>query len=138
MGSIFPNRRVAGQRPLDPVAGGAARVAGGSSLSRPRFAASLLAALALMQGAACEPARRNVPAPDLAARAESVLNREKALLVEDLGHYALVFSVEQAQLLAFMRQIRVFGDAAELVLGTAQGFEPHGGGLAGPSRDADR
>jgi hypothetical protein len=73
--------------------------------------------------------KAGVAEPDLAARVESALEREKARLAEDLGHYALVFPVEQAQLLAFMRRVRIFGSAHQLVLGTAQGFEPHGGGL---------
>ena len=96
---------------------------------RTQIATRFLALLAATPMVACDAAPPAVPAPDLAARVESVLEREKARLVEDLGHYALVFSVEQAQLLAFMRPVRVFGETHELVLGTAQGFEPHGGGL---------
>jgi hypothetical protein len=96
---------------------------------RTRIASRFLALLALIPAAACERAHPVVPEPDLEARVAAVLEREKARLVEDLGHYALVFSVEQEQLLAFMRQVRVFGDVDELVLGTAQGFESHGGGL---------
>ena len=101
----------------------------GSSGVRPRFAAILFAALVLLPAAACESAPREVPGLQLAARVESNLERRKALLEEDLGHYGLVFPVEQAELLAFMRQIRVFGGDPELVLGTAYGFESHGGGL---------
>jgi hypothetical protein len=96
--------------------------------------AGSLAVLALTPLLACDAPPRDLPKaevaePDLAARVESVLDREKARLAEDLGHYALVFPVEQDQLLAFLRRVRVFGSAGELVLGTAQGFEPHGGGL---------
>ena len=101
----------------------------GSSRARPRFAAGLLAALVLTPAAACEPAPRDFPGLRLAARVESFLDRDKQALEEDLGHYGLVFPVEQAELLAFMRQIRVFGGAHALVLGTAYGFESHGGGL---------
>ena len=105
-------------------------MAGGSNLSRSRFAARVAAlALTLMLAAACGSAPRELPGLDLAARVELVLDREKARLVQDLGHYALVFPVDQTELLAFMRQIRVFGDAPELVLGVVQGFESHGGGL---------
>jgi hypothetical protein len=101
----------------------------GSSRSRPRFAAILFAGLVLIPAAACEPAPRDVPGLQLAARVESHLEGKKVLLEEDLGHYGLVFPVEQATLLAFMRQIRAFGGDRELVLGTAYGFESHGGGL---------
>ena len=102
---------------------------GGSGFSRPRFAAILLAALMLTPAGACEPAPRDFPGRQLAERVESHLEREKARLAEDPAHYGLVFPVEQADLLAFLRQIRVFGDDHALVLGTAVGFESHGGGL---------
>jgi hypothetical protein len=47
----------------------------------------------------------------------------------NLGHYALVYPVEQADLTAFLRPIRVYGEPGDLHLGSEHGAEPHGGGI---------
>jgi len=77
-------------------------------------------------------AAADVPGLALADRVEARLTRDRAALKSSLSHYALVFPVEQADLLTFMEQVRVFPGAdapGDLVLGTDYGLEPHGGGL---------
>jgi hypothetical protein len=96
---------------------------------RPWLAALLLASLAPAPAGAGAPEPAESPALALMARVESRLALERPSLVADLSHYGLVFPVAQAELLAYMRQIRVLGDGQELALGTAYGFESHGGGL---------
>jgi hypothetical protein len=84
----------------------------------------LLAAAAL----ACRP-EPPLPGLELLARVEARLEHEREALRPMLDHYGLLFPVEQAELLAFMRQIRVHGAGDDLVLGTDFGPESHGGGL---------
>jgi hypothetical protein len=71
----------------------------------------------------------DVPGLGLAERVEGELQRRPDPFANDPGHQSLVFPVPQPELLAFMRQIRVFGDPGALVLDTAHGFESHGAGL---------
>jgi hypothetical protein len=70
-----------------------------------------------------------VPGLRLAERVEAELVRRPDAFPNDPGHRSLVFPVSQQELLAFMRQIRVFGDPGDLVLGTSYGWESHGAGL---------
>jgi hypothetical protein len=90
-----------------------------------------LALFAAAAALACAPERPQGPLPGLAllARVEARLERERAALRPMLDHYGLVFPVEQSELHAFMRQIRVHGDGDDLALGTDFGPESHGGGL---------
>ncbi|HKJ25752.1 MAG TPA: hypothetical protein VKB65_13075 [Myxococcota bacterium] len=78
-----------------------------------------------------EPPRGPDPLPGraLAARVERQLEADRPRLALSPGHYGLVFPIEPADLDAFMEQIRVYGDADEVVLGTDRGFESHGGGI---------
>jgi len=72
------------------------------------------------------------PATRLMERAEARVGRARDELKASLNHYQLVESVSQEDLLHFMAQVRVFAGAErpeDLVLGTAYGVEPHGGGL---------
>lgn len=85
----------------------------------------MLASLALAGVAAGQP----VPGDALRARVEAELGRMRGPLRANLGHYALVFPVEQSDLLAFLRPVRVYGKPGDLHLGTDHGAEPHGGGL---------
>jgi hypothetical protein len=66
---------------------------------------------------------------ELLARIETRLERDREVLRPRLSHYGLVFPVEPAVLHAFMQQIRVHGEADQLVLGTASSLELHGGGV---------
>jgi hypothetical protein len=89
----------------------------------------LLLALAAALGCTRETPRDDFPGMRLLARVEARLAREQPALEPMLDHYGLVFPVTQAELRAFMQQIRVHGDGADLVLGTEFGPESHGGGL---------
>lgn len=97
------------------------------SFATPRCLA-LLAVAAIL---ACSPDAPPQPLPgmQLRARAEAHLRQHEASLAQDLAHYGAVFPVSQADLDAFMGQIRFYGEGADLVLGTAYGLEIHGGGL---------
>jgi hypothetical protein len=97
----------------------------------PPLARRCLPLLAAAAALACGPERPPAPLPGLAllARVESRLERERPALRPMLDHYGLLFPVEPADLLAFMRQIHVHGDGDDLALGTAFGPESHGGGL---------
>lgn len=72
---------------------------------------------------------RSFPGARLEIQVEAHLDGDRASLKQNFGHYALVFPVEQSDLVAFMRQIRVFGRPGDLVLGTEYGVESHGGGV---------
>lgn len=69
------------------------------------------------------------PAMALLERAEARLDDERELLRPRLGHYGLVFSISQAELAAFMTQIRVHGEGADLTLGVVRQPESHGGAV---------
>ena len=71
----------------------------------------------------------DAPGQALAARVEAELERRPDPFANDPSHQVLVAPVPQPALLAFMRQIRIFGARGELVLGTAHGLETHGAGL---------
>ena len=73
--------------------------------------------------------RADFPGTKLLARIEARLERERVALKPMLAHYGLVFPVQQDDLAAFMRQVRVHGNGPDLALGTAFAPEPHGGGL---------
>lgn len=93
-----------------------------------------LAGLVLLLTGTPPPAVGTPPSPPLPGRAlaervERQLVADRARLALSPSHYGLVFPIEQADLLAFMRQIRVYGDGREVVLGTDRGFESHGGGI---------
>lgn len=85
--------------------------------------------LAALAAAAPSPVPDPAAGPGLAERVEARLAGQRDALRPLLGHYGLVFPVEEAELRAFMRPIRVFGEPGALVLGTAHGLESHGGGL---------
>lgn len=99
--------------------------------SRPQALASLLlASLCVVPAAAASRAvPADVPGRALAARVEAELARRPDAFANDPAHQSLVSPVPQPVLLEFMRQIRVFGAAGDLVLGTAHGLETHGAGL---------
>jgi hypothetical protein len=88
-----------------------------------------LAPLAAAAALACAPERPAFPGLALLARVEARLERERGALRPMLDHYGLLFPVEQADLHAFMRQVRFHGDGDDLALGTEFGPESHGGGL---------
>lgn len=79
--------------------------------------------------AASRAASPDAPGQALAARVEAELARRPDPFANDPSHQVLVAPVPQPVLLAFMRQVRIFGARGELVLGTAHGFETHGAGL---------
>jgi hypothetical protein len=76
-----------------------------------------------------EPPGEPLPGRALAARVERQLEADRGRLALSPSHEALVFPLEQRELLAFMDRVRVWGDDREVVLGTDRGFESHGGGL---------
>jgi hypothetical protein len=70
------------------------------------------------------------PGMQLRARLETHLRNERRVLQETLEHYALIFDdVSQEDLKAYLRPVQFFWLGDSFVLGTQQGFEPHGGGL---------
>jgi hypothetical protein len=90
--------------------------------------ALLLAAAALACGSERSPPAA-LPGMQLLARVEARLERDDNALRPLLDHYGLLFPVEQRELRAFMRQIRVHGAGDDLALGTEFAPESHGGGL---------
>jgi len=74
-------------------------------------------------------ARPSLPGRALLERVERQLEADRARLASSPGHYGLVFPIAPAELSSFMEQIRVYGDAREVVLGSDHGFESHGGGI---------
>jgi hypothetical protein len=70
-----------------------------------------------------------MPGLALRVRLEASLGREREALESAPTHHSLVFELEQAALLAFMKQIRVHQDGDGFVLGVAHGPESYAGGL---------
>ncbi len=89
----------------------------------------LLGLLAMACAMSATAAESDAPGARLAERVQAELTRRPDAFANDPGHQSLVFPISQQQIVEFMRQIRVFGDTDELVLGVAYGFETHGGGL---------
>jgi hypothetical protein len=80
-------------------------------------------------GAASADPPDSAPGLQLTSRVEAHLARKREALEEWISHYGLVFPVEQTVLLAAMEPVRVYGEVDALVVGTENGFEPHGGGV---------
>jgi hypothetical protein len=90
---------------------------------------ALIAALLL----AC---REETPPPpvagaELRTRAETRLLKERAELRKSIGHYGLVFDVEQEEIRRFLAQIWLRRDGSDIVMGGVHGVELHGGGVLG-------
>ena len=100
--------------------------------ARPRPGArALLAGLLLLAAAlACSRERPHddFPGMRLLADVEAELDARQAELKPMLEHYGLVFPIPQADLEAFMQNVRVQGSGADLALGNELGVESHGGG----------
>jgi hypothetical protein len=102
-------------------------------MSSPARRLASLAVLLVLAGGGCraEPAStKPFPGMQLQARLETHLQNQRTALRETLEHYALIFDdVSQQDLKAYLRPVQFFGLGDSFVLGTQQGFEPHGGGL---------
>ena len=100
--------------------------------ARPRSGAGVLLAgfLLLTSALACsrELPHDDFPGMRLLAEVERKLDAQQDELKPMLEHYGLVFPVSQADLEAFMRNVRVQGSGADLALGNELGVESHGGG----------
>ena len=98
-------------------------------MTSPRLAAGAGVALALL---ACREAPPpSLPGAELRARVEARLERDRDALAASLGHYALVDSVAQPDLHAFMAQIFPQRVDGELVMSAV-------GGLAQLSGEIER
>jgi hypothetical protein len=80
--------------------------------------------------------REEAPPPpvagaELRARAETQLLKQREALSESIGHYGLVFDVEQDELQRFLAQIWLRRDGSDIVMGSVDGVELHGGGVLG-------
>ncbi|MGH0034163.1 MAG: hypothetical protein ACQGVK_03960 [Myxococcota bacterium] len=97
---------------------------------------SSLVVLALLASPACRDETREPPASpvagaELCARAEKRLGEAREELRESIGHYGLVFPVEQTEIRRFLARIRLHRDGPDIVMGSLQGTELHGGGVLG-------
>jgi len=89
----------------------------------------LLTLLLALSALACtsEPAR--IPGSALRARAEARLEAERPELLASPGHYGLVFEVPQPAFMRFMAQIYLHRAEGDIVPGSIDGVEAHGGGV---------
>jgi hypothetical protein len=92
-----------------------------------RVACFVMLGAALAVG--CSRPRPDVPGMQLLARVEARLARERPALRAHPGHAGELFPVPQAELNAFLLQVRPHGSGADLILGTMTQPESHGGGL---------
>jgi hypothetical protein len=90
-----------------------------------RFAFALFA---LALASACSETSSTLAGADLQARARARLEAERPALLESIGHYALVYDVDQAEFHRFMAQIHPRRDSADIAMAGAGGLELHGGG----------
>ena len=68
---------------------------------------------------------------ELRARVEARVLQEQVPLRESIGHYGLLFDVDQEHLGRFMRQIVLRRGGLDIVPGSQYSLELHGGGVLG-------
>jgi len=76
-----------------------------------------------------EAAEIGFPGSALGARVETYVRSQQAAWKADLPHYAMVFPIEPEEFDAYMAQVLLRFDGRDVVLGSADGVESHGGGL---------